>query len=112
MSKKEIIRKLSSRKFWVCVCGFVSSVMAMMRYEESEVALVTSLITGAGCLIAYILSEGYVDGASAGNGQVYPGDEELSWNGEDGTEYGDEYGDEFEDEFEDEETDPFKYENA
>ena len=78
MSKKDIIRKLSSRKFWVCVCGFVSAVMAMMRYGESETALVTSLITSAGCLIAYILSEGYVDAVKGTdtelNGDV--GDEE------------------------------------
>lgn len=67
MTKGDIIRKLSSRKFWVCVCGFASSVMAMMKFGESEAALVTSLITSAGCLVAYILSEGYVD-ASRGDG--------------------------------------------
>lgn len=61
--KETIKRKLSSRKFWVCICGFVTSLMTLMRYSESEAALVTSLITSAGCLIAYILSEGYVDGA-------------------------------------------------
>lgn len=61
MKKEDIIRKLSSRKFWVCICGFVSSFMATLRFGESETALVTSLITSAGCLIAYILSEGYID---------------------------------------------------
>lgn len=61
MNKGDIIRKLSSRKFWMCVCGFVSSLGAMLKFGESEVALVTSLITSAGCLVAYILSEGYVD---------------------------------------------------
>ncbi len=64
MTKKDIIRKLSSRKFWMCLCGFASSVMAMLRFGESDAALVTSLITSAGCLIAYILSEGYVDAAA------------------------------------------------
>ena len=64
--KKDIIRKLSSRKFWLCLCGFVTPLLTMMRYSDSEIALVTSLITSAGCLIAYILSEGYVDAVSAG----------------------------------------------
>ncbi len=61
MTKNDIIRKLSSRKFWACVCGFATSVLSALRYGESEVALVTSIISSAGCLIAYILSEGYVD---------------------------------------------------
>lgn len=61
MSKKDIIRKLSSRKFWVCVCGFATSLMAMYNFSDDKVTLVTSLITSAGCLIAYILSEGFVD---------------------------------------------------
>lgn len=59
--KKDIIRKLSSRKFWMCLCGFATSLLTMFSYSESEIALVTSLITSAGCLIAYILSEGYID---------------------------------------------------
>lgn len=69
MNKETIIRKLSSRKFWVCICGFVTSVMTLMKYSDSEAALVTSLITSAGCLIAYILSEGYVD-ASKNDGEM------------------------------------------
>mgnify|MGYP003292248417 CR=1 FL=1 len=64
MNCKNIIRKLSSRKFWACVCGFVSSLMAMYNFSDDTAALVTSLITSAGCLVAYILSEGYVDAAA------------------------------------------------
>ena len=36
-----------------------------MKKINSLVALVTSLITSAGCLVAYILSEGYVDAKAA-----------------------------------------------
>ena len=63
--KKDIIRKLSSRKFWLCVCGFVTPLLTMLKYSDSEITLVTSLITSVGCLIAYILSEGYVDAVAA-----------------------------------------------
>lgn len=62
MTKEQIIRKLSSRKFWACVSGFAVSLMAMFRYPDSTVTLVTSLITSVGCLVAYILAEGYSDG--------------------------------------------------
>lgn len=64
MEYKDLIRKLTSRKFWACVCGFVTSVMAMYNFSEDRVALVTSLITSAGCLVAYILSEGSVDASN------------------------------------------------
>lgn len=67
MTKKDIIRKLSSRKFWACVAGFAVSLMAMFSFSENTVTLVTSLITSAGCLVAYILAEGYSDGKNEGN---------------------------------------------
>lgn len=67
MTKQDWIRKLSSRKFWLCVCGFAASLLTMLRCSDAEIALVTSLITSAGCLVAYILSEGYVDAKAAQN---------------------------------------------
>ncbi len=67
MTKKDIIRKLSSRKFWACVSGFAVSVMAMLKYDNDTVTLVTSLITSCGCLVAYILAEGYSDGKNIQN---------------------------------------------
>ena len=68
--KNSIIRKLSSRKFWACVSGFAVSLMAMFKYPESTVTLVTSLITSAGCLISYILAEGYSDGENKNHSSV------------------------------------------
>ncbi len=62
MTKQDLIRKFSSRKFWACVVGFAVSLMAMFSFSESTVTLVTSLITSTGCLVAYILAEGYTDG--------------------------------------------------
>lgn len=62
MKYTDIARKLASRKFWVCVCGFVSSIMAMYNFAQDDVTRVTALITSAGCLVAYIIAEGYIDG--------------------------------------------------
>ena len=67
MTKNDIIRKLSSRKFWACVSGLAVSLLAMLRYSENTVTLVTSLITSTGCLVSYILAEGYSDAKNTEN---------------------------------------------
>lgn len=55
-------RKLSSRKFWVCIIGFITAVLLGFGISDSVITQVTSIISSAGCLIAYIIAEGYVDG--------------------------------------------------
>ncbi len=66
-TKKDFIRKLSSRKFWACVSGFAVSLMAMLKFSDDTVTLVTSLITSCGCLVAYMLAEGYSDANNNNN---------------------------------------------
>lgn len=62
MKKIDWAKKLSSRKFWVCIIGFVSAILLGFGISDSVVTQVTSILSSAGCLIAYILAEGYVDG--------------------------------------------------
>lgn len=59
-------RKLASRKFWVCVCGFVTAMMTACRMS-GEAARVTAVVMAFGTLISYILAEGLVDAAAADN---------------------------------------------
>jgi len=54
-------QKLSSRKFWVALIGFVSSVLFALNFAESDVTQITSIISSAGVLITYILVEGNID---------------------------------------------------
>lgn len=54
-------QKLSSRKFWVAVVGFVSAILIALNYNELQIEQVTGIITAGGVLIAYILGESYVD---------------------------------------------------
>ncbi len=54
-------RKLTSRKFWAGVAGFVTPILVLLKFPESEIVTVSALITSGGALIAYIFSEGYVD---------------------------------------------------
>ena len=57
-------RKLSSRKFWAALIGFITPLLVMLGLPESEVTQVAALVMSAGSLIAYIFSEGWVDAAS------------------------------------------------
>ena len=61
MSKIDIIRKLSSRKFWVALIGFVSAMMFAFNYAEADVEKVAGIITAGSTLIVYILAEAHVD---------------------------------------------------
>lgn len=54
-------RKLTSRKFWAAVCGFVSMWVMALWKDASKAQTVTGMIMAAGSLIAYIIGEGLAD---------------------------------------------------
>lgn len=66
MSKKDIIRKLTSRKFWLAVVGFVTALLAAFGVAESTATQVTGLIMAAASVVSYIIGEGLAD---AGRGK-------------------------------------------
>ena len=59
-------RKLSSRKFWLAVIGFITPLMYMFKMSTSDVENVASIIMSGALLIAYILSEGWIDASREG----------------------------------------------
>lgn len=59
-------RKFSSRKFWMAIAGFVSGMMIFFGRSKSEASQVGALIMSAASVIAYVISEGWVDSANAG----------------------------------------------
>ena len=59
---EDMKRKLSSRKLWVAVAGFVTSVLVLFGTDAGTTENVTAMITAFGSVAAYILAEGYVDG--------------------------------------------------
>ena len=65
MTKEDLIRKLTSRKFWVALVAFVTSLLVGFGVAESDIAQVASIIMAAGALIAYIFTEGWVDAKRA-----------------------------------------------
>lgn len=56
-------QKLTSRKFWAAVVGFVTPVMFAFGRTEGDVTQATSIIMAGATLIAYIIGEGLVDAA-------------------------------------------------
>ena len=66
MTWEEIKRKLTSRKFWAAVAGLVTNIMIAVGKTASEATTVTALIMAGAVVIAYIVGEGLVDAAAAG----------------------------------------------
>lgn len=54
-------RKLTSRKLWMAIAGFVSGILIFAGHSESEAAQVASLIMSGASVIAYCVGEGLAD---------------------------------------------------
>ena len=66
MTKIDWTRKLTSRKFWAAVVGFVTPMMTAAGAGENTIVQVTAIIMGGATLIAYIIGEGLTDASNAG----------------------------------------------
>lgn len=63
MNKKiDWVIKLSSRKFWMALVNLVTNILIVINLSDNQIAQVTALIMAGAGLIAYILSEGFIDG--------------------------------------------------
>lgn len=64
MEKINWKRKLTSRKFWAAVVGFVTPIMTLAQVPDNTAVQVTAIIMAGGTLIAYIIGEGMTDAAA------------------------------------------------
>lgn len=64
MDKIDWKRKLTSRKFWAAVIGFVVPLLLAFGVPEAETSQIAAIIMAGGTLIAYIIGEGLVDAAN------------------------------------------------
>lgn len=60
-------RKLSSRKFWVALAGFIAALLTAWQ-AGADTVKVTAVIMAFGTLVSYVLAEGFVDAAAAKGG--------------------------------------------
>jgi hypothetical protein len=61
MTKQDIIRKLTSRKFWAAVVGFITPLLLAFGVAETEVSQIVAIIMAGADVVAYIIAEGMVD---------------------------------------------------
>lgn len=68
----DIVRKLTSRKFWAAVISFVLAFMTYKGTDSGTAENIVALIWAGASLLAYIVGEGLVDaaGAAAGVGGI------------------------------------------
>ena len=79
--------KLTSRKFWMAIAGFITGLVAFVQHPTSDAQAISGLIMAFGSVVAYIIGEGLADAAAANNPVIVKGFDD----------------DDFEDEAEDEE---------
>lgn len=67
MNKIDWVRKLTSRKLWVAVAGFVAGLIVAFGGSEGTASTVSGCILQGASVLGYLLAEGLAD-ASHGNG--------------------------------------------
>ena len=54
-------RKLTSRKFWAAVVGFITPLLLAFGVSEGSAAEIAGIIMSGATLVAYIIGEGMAD---------------------------------------------------
>jgi len=65
--KKEFIKKLTSRKFWLAIIGFVTPLIIAFGVSEAQAAEIAGIIMSGASVVAYIIGEGFVDSKHSDN---------------------------------------------
>lgn len=79
-------KKLTSRKFWMAIAGFVSMLIAFFGGSDELAAQITSLILAGATVVAYILAEGFIDANATGVDALPLYEEEFEFDDEDDNE--------------------------
>ena len=66
MSREELIRKLTSRKFWLAVAAFVTELIIAFKGDAELAETLSGMIMAGATVIAYIVGEGLIDAGNAG----------------------------------------------
>lgn len=66
MTKDDIIRKLTSRKFWAALALFISGLITAFGGRKELAETVSGCIMQGAAVLGYLLAEGLTDAAHAG----------------------------------------------
>ena len=61
--KIDCARKLSSRKLWIAIAGFVSGLIMVFGGTETMASTVSGVILQGAAVLGYLLAEGLADSA-------------------------------------------------
>ena len=61
MDKETIIRKLTSRKLWVAIAGFVAGLIVAFDGNAETAETISGLILQGASVLGYLLAEGLAD---------------------------------------------------
>lgn len=65
MTKQDFIRKLTSRKLWVAVAGFVSGLIVAFDGDAQTAETISGLILQGASVLGYLIAEGLADAGNA-----------------------------------------------
>ena len=61
-------RKLTSRKLWLSIAGFVAGLIVIFGGSQENADKVSGAILSGAAVVGYVLGEGLADGANKGGG--------------------------------------------
>lgn len=61
-------RKLTSRKLWVSLAGFIAGLIVIFGGSQENADKVSGAILSGAAVVGYVLGEGLADGANKGGG--------------------------------------------
>ena len=64
MSKSDLIRKLTSRKFWLALSSFVAMLIIYFTGDNSKAESVSALIIAGASVVGYLIGEGLADSSN------------------------------------------------
>ena len=60
-------RKLTSRKFWISIAGFVAGMIVIFGGSQDTADKISGSIMSGSAVVGYVVGEGLADGANTGN---------------------------------------------
>jgi len=63
LTKKDFIRKISSRKFWSALIAWITSLLAAFNIADNTTTQIIAVASGIGALCVYMFAESFVDHA-------------------------------------------------
>ena len=54
-------QKLSSRKFWLTVAGFITAVLAAFNVDDMTTNQIATIISALGAIVIYVIGESTID---------------------------------------------------